>query len=41
MKKKLTDKKNDMETRLSDAKQALETNDEIRLIKGKIARKDK
>jgi hypothetical protein len=41
MKKKLNDKKTDMETRLNDAKQALETNDEVRLLKGKIARRDK
>jgi len=41
VKKKLADKKNDMEARLHDAKVALDTNDEVRLLKGKITRKDK
>ena len=30
-----------METRISESKTNLDTNDEIRLAKGKIARKDK
>ena len=41
LKKKLADRKTDMETRLKESKAGLETNEEIRLAKGKIARKDK
>lgn len=39
MKKKLADKKAEMEIRLKEAKTALESNDEVRLVKGKLARK--
>jgi len=41
MKKKLAEKKAEMEARLKESKAALESNDEIRLVKGKLARKDK
>lgn len=41
LKKKLNDKKSELETRVTENKNGLETNDEIRLMKGKIARKDK
>ena len=41
LKKKLADKKADMEEKLKESKAGLETDDEIRLLKGKIARKDK
>lgn len=41
LKKRLADKKLDMEAKLKEAKNALEGNDEIRLLKGKIARRDK
>ena len=41
LKKRLADKKLDMKAKLKEAKNALEGNDEIRLLKGKIARRDK
>ena len=41
MKKKLADKKAEMEGRLKEAKAALDSNDDVRLLKGKIARRDK
>ena len=41
LKKKLTYRKADFQTRLKDSKAGLDTNDEIRLLKGKVARKDK
>lgn len=41
LKKKLNDKKMDLETKVTENKNGLESNDEIRLMKGKIARKDK
>jgi len=41
LRKKLADKKNDLESKLKEAKNALESNDEVRLIKGKLARRDK
>lgn len=41
LKRKLDDKKGEFETKLTENKNGLETNDEIRLMKGKIARKDK
>lgn len=41
LKKKLADKKSDMQAKLKDAKQALEGDDQVRLVKGKLARKDK
>lgn len=39
--KKLGDRKADMEEKLTESKAGLETDDEVRLLKGKIARKDK
>ena len=41
LKKRLQDKKDDIEGKLKEAKANLQTNDEIRLLKGKLARKDK
>lgn len=41
LKKKLNDRKTDLETKVTENKNGLESNDEIRLMKGKIARKDK
>jgi hypothetical protein len=41
MKKKLEDKKGEFEARLKEAKAALESNDEVRLLKGKLARREK
>lgn len=41
LKKKLADKKTDLDTKFKDAKLALEGDDEVRLTKGKLARKDK
>ncbi len=41
LKKKLTDRRTDFQTRLKDSKAGLDTNDEIRMLKGKVARKDK
>lgn len=41
LKKKLADKKSDLDAKFKDSKQNLESDDEIRLIKGKLARKDK
>lgn len=41
LKKKLEDKKLEYDSRLTENKNGLQTNDEIRLAKGKIARKDK
>ena len=39
MKKKLADRKGEMEVRFNEAKAALESNDEVRLVKGKLARR--
>lgn len=41
LKKRVQDKKDDIEGKLKEAKANLQTNDEIRLLKGKLARKDK
>ena len=41
LKKKLADRKIDMDEKLKESKAGLQTDDEIRLLKGKIARKDK
>lgn len=41
LKKKLGDRKTDLEARVTENKNGLESNDQIRLMKGKIARKDK
>lgn len=41
LRKKLGDRKEDMELRLKESKAGLETNEEVRVWKGKIARKDK
>jgi hypothetical protein len=41
LKKKLADKKDDMEAKFKEARLNLEGDDEVRLIKGKLARKDK
>lgn len=41
LKKKLGDRKTDLEARVTQNKNGLESNDQIRLMKGKIARKDK
>lgn len=41
LKKRLQDKKDDIEGKLKEAKGNLQTNDEIRLLKGKLARRDK
>ena len=41
LKKRVQDKKDDIEGKLKEAKANLQTNDEIRLLNGKLARKDK
>lgn len=41
LKKKLADKKSDMDAKFKDARLALQGDDDVRLIKGKLARKDK
>lgn len=41
LRKKLSDKKGQFETKLTENKNGLDTNDEIRQMKAKIARKDK
>ena len=41
MRKKLADRKGELDGRLKESRAALESNDEVRLIKGKLARKEK
>lgn len=41
LKKKLADRKVQYEAKLKQSKNTLDTNDEIRMMKGKVARKDK
>ena len=41
LKKKLADKKGDLEAKIKESKNGLESNDDIRLLKGKLARRDK
>jgi ribosome-interacting GTPase 1 len=41
LRKRVQDKKDDIENKLKEARTNLETNDDIRLLKGKLARRDK
>lgn len=41
LRKKLADKKGDLEAKIKESKNGLESNDDIRLLKGKLARRDK